>query len=116
MSALGEPVTVWVRVDTGEKDEMGERVFRTVDHEVENVLIRPLTPAEVADSKGPDGERATCVLAFPQSYDGPPLEHARVAIRGQSEDEALHVIGVPIVTDPCPTDWNMLVTCGVRHG
>lgn len=116
MSALGESVTVWARVDTGEVDAMGERVFRTVPHVVENVLVRPAKPAELDDPKGPDAERAVCVLAFPKTYDGPSLEHARISVRGQSEDEALHVIGVPMPTNPCPTDWNMLVYCGVRHG
>ena len=53
---LGETVAVLTRRKTGE-DEMGEPVWEWDSERVENVLVRPLSGSDLADSLRPDGIR-----------------------------------------------------------
>ena len=113
----GETVTVWTRGADGE-DEFGEPVEAWTPTVVDNVLVRPLTGADLADALRPDGVRVQYSLAFPKDYDGPDLRHAKVALtaRGKGWDDALDVSGSPDALDPCPTRWNMLVEVGRTDG
>lgn len=117
---LGETVTVLTRASTG-TDPMGEPTYEWSALAVPNCLVRPLTGDELSDAQRPDGIRVSYRIAFPKSYEGPSLAHARIALTDRGWDAsdvegALRVSGAPDVSAPCPTDWNMLVEAGMVDG
>jgi hypothetical protein len=121
---LGETVAVLTRRKTGE-DEMGEPVYEWDSERVENVLVRPLAGADLADSLRPDGIRISYSLAFPKAWTAGKapgfLTHRRVALvaRGMDErdaDAALRVSGSPDRTVPCPTAWDTTAEVGRVDG
>jgi len=102
-------------------DAMGDPVWAWEGVAVPGCLVRPLTGEDAASAEGPDGVRAEYRVAFPKSYAGPPLRHARVALTDRGMDAsdpeaALLVVGSPDATDPCPTPWNMLADVGRAYG
>ena len=113
---MGETVAVLRRTKAGE-DAMGEPVWEWEPTTVENVLVRPLSSADLADESDalrPGRAMAGYSLAFPKSYAGGPLRGARVALVERGMDGtaagaagALRIQGEPDVTRPCPTLWNM---------
>lgn len=120
MSALGETVAVLSRSQSG-TDAMGEPVWEWTATEVQGCLVRPLSGSDITDSTRPDGVRVSYTIAFPKTYDGPSLEHARVALvdRGMDATDAgaaLRVSGAPDVTRPCPTMWDMTASVGRVDG
>lgn len=121
---LGEMVAVLTRTKTGE-DEMGEPVYEWSAEQVENVLVRPLSGSDLADSLRPDGIRVSYSLAFPKAWTAGKapgfLTHRRVALvaRGMDErdaDAALRVSGSPDRTAPCPTAWDTTAEVGRTDG
>lgn len=121
---LGETVAVLTRRKTGE-DEMGEPVYEWDSERVENVLVRPLSGSDLADSLRPDGIRVSYSLAFPKAWTAGKapgfLTHRRVALveRGMDErdaDAALRVSGSPDRTTPCPTAWDTIAEVGRVDG
>lgn len=124
---LGETVTVLMRTKSGE-DEMGEDVYTWSATEVANCLVRPTSNAELGEAdtaQRPDGVEARYVIAFPKTYAGGNLTHARVVLSDRTgavtdadkaAKTALRVSGAPDITQPCPTKWNMLVIVGVVNG
>ena len=121
---LGETVAVLTRRKTGE-DEMGEPVWEWDSERVENVLVRPLSGSDLADSLRPDGIRVSYSLAFPKAWTAGKapgfLTHRRVALvtRGMDErdaDAALRVSGSPDRTTPCPTAWDTIAEVGRTDG
>ena len=121
---LGETVAVLTRRKTGE-DEMGEPVYEWDSARVENVLVRPLSGSDLADSLRPDGIRVSYSLAFPKAWTAGKapgfLAHRRVALvaRGMDErdaDAALRVSGSPDRTVPCPTAWDTIAEVGRTDG
>lgn len=116
---LGEKVCVLTRSKTGE-DSMGEPVYEWMPQIVENVLVKPSTGQDLDDDLRPDGVRVEYTLAFPKSFSEKSLRGARIALldRGMEQDAntALRVSGSPDVTNPCPTNWNMLVEVGRVDG
>jgi len=126
---LGETVAVLTRRKTGE-DEMGEPVWEWDSERVENVLVRPLSGSDLADSLRPDGIRPDGIrvsysLAFPKAWTAGKapgfLNHRRVALvaRGMDErdaDAALRVSGSPDRTTPCPTAWDTAAEVGRTDG
>ena len=120
----GQPVAVLTRRKTGE-DEMGEPVYEWDSERVENVLVRPLSGSDLADSLRPDGIRVSYSLAFPKAWTAGKapgfLTHRRVALvaRGMDErdaDAALRVSGSPDRTAPCPTAWDTTAEVGRTDG
>ena len=121
---LGEVVAVLTRRKTGE-DEMGEPVWEWDSERVDNVLVRPLSGSDLADSLRPDGIRVSYSLAFPKAWTAGKapgfLAHRRVALvaRGMDEcdaDAALRVSGSPDRTTPCPTAWDTIAEVGRTDG
>lgn len=121
---LGETVAVLTRRKTGE-DDMGEPVYEWDSERVENVLVRPLSGSDLADSLRPDGVRVSYSLAFPKAWTSGKspgfLTHRRVALvaRGMDErdaDAALRVSGSPDRTTPCPTAWDTIAEVGRVDG
>ena len=121
---LGETIAVLTRRKTGE-DEMGEPVYEWDSERVENVLVRPLSGSDLADSLRPDGIRVSYSLAFPKAWTAGKapgfLTHRRVALvaRGMDErdaDAALRVSGSPDRTTPCPTAWDTTAEVGRVDG
>ena len=121
---LGETVAVLTRRRTGE-DEMGEPEYEWDSERVENVLVRPLSGSDLADSLRPDGIRVSYSLAFPKAWTAGKapgfLAHRRVALvaRGMDErdaDAALRVSGSPDRTAPCPTAWDTTAEVGRTDG
>ena len=121
---LGETVAVLTRTKTG-TDEMGEPVYEWASERVENVLVRPLSGADLVDSLRPDGIRVSYSLAFPKAWTAGKapgfLDHRRVALvaRGMGEadaDAALRVSGSPDRTTPCPTAWDTACEVGRVDG
>lgn len=120
---LGEKVVVLTRKESG-KDNLDEPIYAWDEHEVEGVLVRPLSGREAqsdpSDEGGMDGIRIQYSLAFPKAYSGPSLESARIALvdRGMSTkpEDALLVSGKPDIVRPCPTKWNMKVSVGRIYG
>ncbi|MBQ9058525.1 MAG: hypothetical protein IJ125_05025 [Atopobiaceae bacterium] len=125
--ALGKRVRVWTRNKLSE-DAMGEPVWDWDYLDVENVLVRPLQGSEdrqtdAARSLRPDEISVEFRLAFPKTYRGPKLAHARISLIDapwsmdiDNPDDALLVAGYPQPEDPCPTQWNMLVEVGRKDG
>lgn len=116
---IGERVAVLTRREAGE-DAMGEPVWEWSHEEVPNCLVRPLTPSEAADAKGPDGTEPRYAVAFPKAYAG-ELAHRRVALvdRGMDPEDAegaYRVVGSPDRTRPCPTAWDVVATVGRADG
>lgn len=116
---LGETVAVLTRTKSG-TDEMGEPVWTWAAEQVQNCLVRPLSGSDIDVSERPDGVEAQYTIAFPKTFSG-KLTHARIALieRGMDQDDAeaaLRVSGAPDITQPCPTEWNMLATVGVVNG
>lgn len=105
---------------------MGEPVYSWPATIVENVLVRPLSPSDLGiggdmSALRPDGTRVKYRLAFPKSYGGPDLAHARVSLIDRGMDPSDHegayrVVGEPDIVRPCPTDWNMYVEVGRVDG
>lgn len=119
---LGETIAVLTKDVTG-TDEMGEPLYTVHHFTVDNCLVRPIYGAgsEAADVLHRDGCTVRYTIAFPKTYAGLSLRGAKIALieRGYSADDyehALFVIGVPDVTKPCPTKWNMLVEVGDSLG
>lgn len=121
---LGETVAVLTRTKTG-TDEMGEPVYEWASERVENVLVRPLSGADLVDSLRPDGIRVSYSLAFPKAWTSGKkpgfLAHRRVALiaRGMDAtdaDSALLVSGSPDRTVPCPTAWDTVAEAGRSDG
>lgn len=121
---LGETVAVLTRRRTGE-DSMGEPVYEWDSEQVENVLVRPLSGADLADSLRPDGIRVSYSLAFPKAWTAGKLPgflaHRRVALvargmDGHDADSALRVTGSPDRTIPCPTAWDTSCEIGRVDG
>lgn len=119
---MGERVAVLRRTRTGE-DAMGEPVYGWSPEYVDGVLVRPLSGADLADPKRPDGVTVEYALAFPKAYTSTarPLRGCRIALtaRGMDAadpDAALRVSGSPDVTRPCPTAWDMQVEAGRTDG
>ncbi len=116
---LGETVAVLSRRKIGE-DELGEPVYEWESQRVDGVLVRPVSRDDPDEPERPDGIRVQYSLAFPKSYQGPSLEHARIALvdRGMEEDpeDALLVSGKPDVLRLCPTKWNMIAKVGRVYG
>lgn len=117
---LGETVAVLTRDQTG-VDGFNEPVYEWTSFEVGNCLVKPVATESIDVAERPDGVEPKYVIAFPKTYDGPALTHARVALVGRGMDAsdheaALRVSGSPDVTSPCPTAWNMLATVGAVHG
>lgn len=121
---LGETVTVLMRTKSGE-DEMGEDVYTWSATEVADCLVKPLSGQDLDNAQRPDGVEAQYTIAFPKTYTGGSLTHARVVLSDRTgavtdadkaARTALRVSGAPDITQPCPTKWNMLVTVGVVNG
>lgn len=115
---IGERVRVLAPV-AGPVDSMGEPAVSWEPHDVDGCLVRPLQGDDPSEAARPDGAAALYSIAFPKTYDGPPLERARVLLtgRGQTDScQALAVIGAPDVTSPCPTAWNMVAQVGRLDG
>lgn len=117
---MGETVTVHFRAKVG-TDAMGEPIYEQTHIQVDNVLVRPvdsLVNTDIADAERPDGIRVSYVLAFPKTYDGPSLAHAKISLtaRGMGFEDALSVSGSPDILSPCPTAWNMTVNAGRVDG
>ena len=121
---IGETVAVLTRTKTG-TDEMGEPVYEWASERVENVLVRPLTGADLVDSLRPDGIRVSYSLAFPKAWTAGKapgfLAHRRVALvargmDGTDADAALRVSGSPDRTAPCPTAWDTIAEVGRSDG
>lgn len=125
--SLGKRVRVWSREQVG-RDAMGEPEYAWAPCDVANVLVRPLSGAEMsrgdtASDLRPDGIKARFRLAFPKGYDGPALRHAKVSLvdRPWSQDPSDHelayeVVGDPQPEDPCPTQWNIICEVGRCDG
>lgn len=125
--SLGKTVRVWTRLETG-RDSMGEPVWEWASHDVSNVLVKPLTGQEL--SKGdtasdvrPDGVNVRFRLAFPKTYNGPSLRHAKISLidapwlqDADNVSAAYVVVDDPQPEDPCPTQWNMLCEIGKTDG
>ena len=109
---MGETVVVLHRAKKGE-DSMGDPVWEWEPTVVENVLVRPLSSADMSggsDALRPERTMSGYSLAFPKTYAGKPLRGARVVLveRGMDgAEDALRIEGEPDVTRPCPTMWNM---------
>lgn len=113
---MGERVVVLRPAPAG-RDPMGDPVEAWEPVEVDNVLVRPISPADmsdVSDPLRPAKARSGYSLAFPKGYAGGPLRGARVALVERGMDgtpegapAALRIEGEPDVTRPCPTLWNM---------
>ncbi len=121
---MGETIAVLRRAATGE-DGMGETVYEWVSETVEDCLVKPSTGTDSSQDGRPDAATATATVALPKGYtEGKPLgyfEHARVALVSRGMDatdpgNALSVQGCPLRTAPCPTAWDMLLTCGRTDG
>lgn len=121
---LGETVAVLTRRRTG-TDEMGEPVYEWDSERVENVLVRPLSGSDLADSLRPDGIRVSYSLAFPKAWTAGKapgfLAHRRIALvargmDGNDADEALRVSGSPDRTSPCLTAWDTIAEVGRTYG
>lgn len=120
----GETITVLTRAED-ELNDMGEPVYEWSATKVDNCLVKPLSGSDIDMAERPDGVEAQYTIAFPKTYTGPSLVHARVVLSdrvGEVEDAteaattALRVSGAPDITKPCPTAWNMLATVGVVNG
>lgn len=121
---LGETVAVLTRTKTG-TDEMGEPTYEWASETVDNVLVRPLSGADLVDPLRPDGIRVSYSLAFPKAWTKGKkpgfLAHRRVALiaRGMDAndaDSALMVSGSPDRTAPCPTAWDTVAEVGRTDG
>lgn len=122
---IGEEIALLRRVE-GEADAMGEPTLAWSSERVAGCLVNPgsASGSEAADSLRPDGAKASVTVALPKSYTaGKPFGYydgARVSLvsRGMAEDAegALRVIGLPMRTIPCPTAWDVLLTCRMEEG
>lgn len=119
---IGERVAVLRRAKVGE-DPMGEPLYEWTSEEVEGCLVRPLSGADAAEAKRPDGVTVRYDVALPKTYTATmaPLVHARIALvdRGMDPsdpDAALRVSGYPDVTRPCPTAWDVIASVGRTDG
>lgn len=128
--ALTHIVRVWTRAETG-TDPMGDPIYDWSHVDVPGALVRNGSGSdlEVGDSASavrPDGIRVLYTIAFPKTYDGPCLRHARVTLLdpeyGMDTDEAtgwetaLAVSGDPRPQLPCPTKWNLIAEVGRTDG
>ena len=87
---MGETVVVLHRAKKGE-DSMGDPVWEWEPTVVENVLVRPLSSADVSaggDALRPERAMSGYSLAFPKTYAGKPLRGARVALVARGMDGA----------------------------
>ena len=126
---LTQAVRIWTRTQTG-TDPMGEPAYAWTYTDVDGVLVKEIATSEMgagdsASDLRPDGVRVRYVLAFPKTYDGPQLKHARVTLldpmygmddsKADGWETALAVSGDP---HPAvrPTPWNMTCEVGRTDG
>lgn len=121
---MGEEVAVLRRVAVGE-DSMGEPDYVWDADVVPGCLVKPSSGSDASEAGAPDAVRAAFSVALPKSYTAgkPPayFEHARVALTSRGMDPsdpvaAFAVSGCPMRTDPCPTAWDTVLSCGRADG
>lgn len=117
---FGENIVIFTQSGTT-KDDMGEVISAWRTEMVADVLVRPRGALDGSDRIGSVQVKYT--LALPKEYTAnmPSLANGRVALidRGMdanNPDAALHIIGEPDITKPCPTRWNCSVEVGRIDG
>lgn len=103
----GETVTVTWRVDTGERDEGLNPIWREESESVDDVLVKPGADSNASDSNRPEGVTVALTCAFPRLWPYRSLRGALVTVRGH----AYQVVGDPLPVDGgmTPTRWNLTV-------
>ena len=102
----GVTVTLIEQHPTGQKDELGCEVYEPQEHQVENVLIAPVTGQEALETVNLTGRRAVYTLGIPKG-DTHQWENGLVEFFGQQ----FRVIG-PVtegIESMIPLDWNRKV-------
>lgn len=99
----GIPVTLYERANTGAVDAFNRPIISTVPTIVENVLVAPMTEAEVLDVMNLTGRRAVYQLGLPKG-DSHNWTDARVDFFGR----AWHVVGDVLEgqEELIPLSWN----------
>lgn len=126
---MGETIAILRRSKTG-VDGMGEPAYEWTSETVENCLVKPAsgsdsTTSDQADNGRPNMLAVSFTVALPKSYTADKaldyFEHSRVALvsRGMAandSDAAFYVHGCPMRTNPCPTAWDTVLSCGRTDG
>jgi len=102
----GTTVILLDRIKTGET-RLREPVFEEVEIPVSNVLIAPVSGADLPTEYDFDGKKTVYVLAIPKE-DRNTWKDRRVRFWG----ETWKVVGEPVrgMDELIPLDWNMKVT------
>lgn len=103
--------TVTVEVVTGyERNGYGEKVPKTVEVEVDNVLVAPASTEDLGEDR-PEGFEARFTLCFPKDCEM-TFHKQRIKVRG----DWYRTAGYTDRFDPCPTDWDKTVVVGEVRG
>lgn len=115
---IGEAVAVYRCTRTGTDGHGNPKRTWALAATVPGCLVHTASTSDVQDAQRPDGATVLYRIAFPSSYDGPPLRGCRVALagRGMGEADAMDVIGEPDREAMAPTAWDMLVDVGRTDG
>jgi hypothetical protein len=106
----GEQITLYVKVE-GPKDDFKDLTYTDEATIVANVLVEPMTGADLTDDNRPDGVIVKYRLHFPKAW---VFSTNRISLRGTDigvRGERCSVIGDPDAYTEAntPTDWCMPV-------
>ena len=103
----GTKVTLIVREETEERDAFNHPISKETRVEIDDVLIAPVSSADILNNTSLDGHKAVYTLAIPKT-DNHSWTNAIVEFYGQK----WHVIGFPIegIQENIPLRWNKKVT------
>jgi len=74
----GETITIYSYVATG-RDDMGDTIKEWVSETLDNVLIAPVEPSDIADAVNPERVKAAYELCLPKTFVG-DLQGAKVVL------------------------------------
>lgn len=102
----GIPIVLFNEVEIG-VDDFNRPIYSETSETIQNVLIEPLSDAEVVDSLNLTGRRAVYRLGIPKG-DQHDWEDKKVQFFGQT----FRTIGIPLegIEDLIPLEWNKKVT------
>lgn len=99
----GIPIILINKVDSGEKNELGEVIFNITEKTINNVLVAPTNSDDIPQNLDLDLKRTLYTLAIPKN-DNNLWSNAEVRFFNQT----FKVISEPIqgIDDLIPLSWN----------
>lgn len=115
MAMLGN--TVIIHRLTIDYDEDYDRVGKTEDETVDNVLIAPGNTSDIDGQPHFSGVNVDFTLGFPKTYSYKSLRGCTITLPAPWNVTG-RVIGDPVPNDPknCPTQWYLTVYLEVSDG